>query len=883
MRRSSPLSLLLVVAALAFPALAGATQPLPDDPDPGVWATNSPAYAVATHGDTTYVGGSFDYVGPPTGAAVALGADGAAQPLGPVTGHITAALADGAGGTYLAGDLRPPDGTRVQLAHVLEGGTLDPGFSAPAFSGASFATVRALALDGTSLYVGGLFGKAGAADRTGVAAVDAHDGHVLPFSVKLEGGGSDGPEVRALAIDGGYLYAGGAFDTANGAACANLIDVSLASHQIFNGLCSYSPAGRVDALAVQDGKLYVGGWYSALGPSAGGMLRRLATATDIPDGNWLPAPDSAVTALATTASAVYLGGPFGFVGNKPRSRAAAVATADAGVLPWQPQPSGTLYNGGSASVDALLVAGGHVYAGGNFTAIGGHGRTDIAELDLATGSATGWNPSIGGQVRALAPGADGKLVAGGSFNSTGGVIRHKLAALGPDGKATAWNPGADAPVAALTPSPDGSIVYVGGEFTQAGGAARSHIAAISAATGSPTDFDPAPDKRVWQLLPAPDGATLYAVGAFKTIGQSSAFDRPYVAALSTAGGDPSSWRPAPDSFVYDLAPAPDWGLLYAGGAFTHIGSQQVQPARAGAAALTRADGTATDWAPVVAGGAVEALLPMPDKVLAGGGFSSVAGQPQQAIAAFGLAGAALPWAAPFGGGSGTRAIAAVGSDRVVLGGQLYTGRWRGLVEAAADTGALTAWDPQLYGGVDSLATDGRKLWVAGAYEAAGGRGNLMRFTRPADPAGPADQPDPGAPGTGPVGGGEPAPVPPPSRADDTTAPSLTGVSLSRSRFRVARRATATVAAARAGTTLRLALSEAAHVRIALRRVRSGRLVRAGTLLRSEPAGPQRLAFSGRVGRRALRPGRYRMRITATDAAGNRSRRAGVRFRIVRAA
>jgi signal transduction histidine kinase len=122
----------------------------------------------------------------------------------------------------------------------------------------------------------------------------------------------------------------------------------------------------------------------------------------------------------------------------------------------------------------------------------------------------------------------------------------------------------------------------------------------------------------------------------------------------------------------------------------------------------------------------------------------------------------------------------------------------------------------------------------------------MRFTRPADPAGP------GAPDTGPAdGGGEPSPPPP---SADTTAPALAGVSLSRSRFRVARRATATVAAAHAGTTLRFTLSEAARVRIALRRVRSGRVVRAGALLRSEPAGAGRVRFSGRVGKRALRPG-----------------------------
>ena len=40
-------------------------------------------------------------------------------------------------------------------------------------------------------------------------------------------------------------------------------------------------------------------------------------------------------------------------------------------------------------------------------------------------------------------------------------------------------------------------------------------------------------------------------------------------------------------------------------------------------------------------------------------------------------------------------------------------------------------------------------------------------------------------------------------------------------------------------------------------------------------------FSGRIGRHALRHGRYRLVVTVTDAAGNRSEAAKVRFRIVR--
>ena len=87
-----------------------------------------------------------------------------------------------------------------------------------------------------------------------------------------------------------------------------------------------------------------------------------------------------------------------------------------------------------------------------------------------------------------------------------------------------------------------------------------------------------------------------------------------------------------------------------------------------------------------------------------------------------------------------------------------------------------------------------------------------------------------------------------------------------------------------GTLLRFRSSEAAVLRIAIQRVRRGqrpRLRAAGTLTRRVAAGAGRVRLSGRIGRRALRPGSYRLRLTAVDAAGNRSAPRLLRFRVVR--
>ena len=142
---------------------------------------------------------------------------------------------------------------------------------------------------------------------------------------------------------------------------------------------------------------------------------------------------------------------------------------------------------------------------------------------------------------------------------------------------------------------------------------------------------------------------------------------------------------------------------------------------------------------------------------------------------------------------------------------------------------------------------------------------------------------------------------------DTQAPSLGPVSMSRKRFRVARAATAVSARRRSragsGTSFGFSLSENAAVVIAIERKTAGRrvgrrcarargraprrrrctrFVSAGSALtRNLPAGANRVSFSGRIGRRALKPGAYRANLTATDAAGNRSSERSTNFVIVR--
>jgi hypothetical protein len=140
---------------------------------------------------------------------------------------------------------------------------------------------------------------------------------------------------------------------------------------------------------------------------------------------------------------------------------------------------------------------------------------------------------------------------------------------------------------------------------------------------------------------------------------------------------------------------------------------------------------------------------------------------------------------------------------------------------------------------------------------------------------------------------------------DTTAPVLLSASLSPKTFAVNRKGAAetpVAAKAKRGTTFRYRLSEAARVVFTIQHATRGRkvgrtcrkptranrrkractrYVAAGRFAIQAPAGANSKRFSGRIGRRALPPGRYRAVLVATDGAGNRSSPKRLAFRVVK--
>jgi len=132
---------------------------------------------------------------------------------------------------------------------------------------------------------------------------------------------------------------------------------------------------------------------------------------------------------------------------------------------------------------------------------------------------------------------------------------------------------------------------------------------------------------------------------------------------------------------------------------------------------------------------------------------------------------------------------------------------------------------------------------------------------------------------------QPAAEPPEATPQPPAPLALSGLRVTRRNFVVARRSTPAVGQAQAartrkpGTAFVFNLNRAATVSISVKRLRRGAKV--VKLKRTSRAGGNRVRFTGRVGRRTLRPGRYRATLTALDATGARSPARAVTFRIVR--
>jgi hypothetical protein len=220
-----------------------------------------------------------------------------------------------------------------------------------------------------------------------------------------------------------------------------------------------------------------------------------------------------VSALAISNGVVYLGGSFTSLSSKgsgrktvTRNHLAAIDEATGVPTAWNPNVNGP--------VRSIKVIGKRVYVGGSFTSIGGRAVRNLAAVSLSTGRViTTFRASANGEVDALAASAT-KLYLGGTFSSVDGVAHGNVAAvtLGTGAKANGWAARTNGPVHTLLVGTGTGRVYIGGHFSAVDGRARSWLAAVGAKQGSAFAWATAPLGQVWALALGPQGQLYAGVG-----------------------------------------------------------------------------------------------------------------------------------------------------------------------------------------------------------------------------------------------------------------------------------------------------------------------------------------------------------------------------------
>lgn len=397
---------------------------------------NGSVAAMALVGSTLYVGGDFSQMGgaPRLNIAALDASTGLATTWAPDANENVQALAPAGSAIWAGGDFYEIGGVAAMQVALLDTATGLPvaGFH-PSAGTIGYATAAFAQTDGKVLVGFGQFrwaGKAGLA-RNNLLRLNADgtlDTAFDPMPIDPP------PSIMEFAQSGSTLYVGGSFPAIGGQPRNNLaaLDVATGNATSWNPDCN----GFVRTISLSGSTLYIGGDFTHVG----GQDRQYAAAIDTVSGNataWNPGPDNGVERLQATPTTIYAGGFFGNIGGQPRSRVAELDNNAGNATSWNP----VAFNG---SVTSFVLTPSIVYVGGSFDNIGGQPRKSIAALDRTTGLATPWDPNplpmFGNEVTAINLSGT-KLYVGGAFTTIGGQTRGHFASLDlATGNATSWNP-----------------------------------------------------------------------------------------------------------------------------------------------------------------------------------------------------------------------------------------------------------------------------------------------------------------------------------------------------------------------------------------------------------------------------------------------------------
>lgn len=566
-------------------------------------------------------------------------------------------------------------------------------------------TVYAMAISGNDIFIGGRFTTLATSGPNVQAARVARWNGTRWFAL---GSGADAG-VRALAIVDGILYAGGDFNSAGGVAGTRGMARwdGTAWGSVGGGI-----TGQVAALATDGTTLYAGGTFTTAGGVPAANIARYTPGSD----TWSAMGaglDARVNTIALFRNEVYAGGLFN---GSSSTVVNAVARFDAGS--WVDLEGGVGDNI-TPAVYAMAPSDSGLYIGGRFLVAG-----TLTSYNIALWRAPGWSivSRNAATIRNLS-GVDGGIFAvvvqgdnlyiGGDFSTAGGVHADRVARW--ESGSNSWTPlgsGITDPGAFVRSMVIlGNELYVGGIFSSAGGVASPGLArwnttsntwsTVDGGMGGTTPFVFSMTKR---------GADLLVTGAFSRAGS--------VDANRVARWNGSAWSAlgagitGDTVYVYGTAIAAIGDTVYVGGNFSKVANNTIP-------FLARWDGSAWSGLGTGVNSQVSALLSVGSDLYVGGDFTKAGDLDVGRIARWSDTGWSVLGTGVGGGTVQTLAQAPDGS--ILVGGDFITAggsaakriaRWNGSGWSALGSGTN--------GPVRSIATTATDLYAGGDFSIAGG-------------------------------------------------------------------------------------------------------------------------------------------------------------------
>lgn len=330
--------------------------------------------------------------------------------------------------------------------------------------------VYAVAVKGTDVYVGGSMLHAGGVPVNRIAKWDGTKWSALGDGI----GNNPDSYVYSIVVEGNNIYVGGEFKTAGGVSANGIARWDGANwSSLGSGVSNETPGSRayVSAIAIKGNDVYVGGRFTKAGNLSANRVAKW-------DGvNWSSlgsgvGTDSlnTVLSMAFRGNELYVGGVF--------LSAGAVNTNF--IAMWNGNNWNDLSGGLLGTVRSIAVDGNNIFAGGSFLTAGTIPANKIARWDGSTwySLANGINSQTG-YVNSIV--VSGSIIyVGGRFVTAGDVNANHVAKFSGTmwasmGSGLSGGTGIEAPLARSL-AINGNLVYVGGNFSSAGGSLARNIA-----------------------------------------------------------------------------------------------------------------------------------------------------------------------------------------------------------------------------------------------------------------------------------------------------------------------------------------------------------------------------------------------------------------------